>query len=344
MRWLRRGIAALIALAFAIGGGTLWWLVQDYQRFVQTPLVTAEQGIDYQFAAGSTLGQLSTDLGAAKLWNSPQDPYWFQLLARKDGLSQRLQAGDYHFPAGLRPYALLQKLADGDVVRHTVTLVEGLRFSELRQTLEQQPKLVSELKGLDPEQLMTRLGHPGEHPEGRFLAETYQFTTGTSDLAILQRAYRDLEKVLEREWAGRAAELPYKTPYEAVIMASIIEKETAIAAERPVIAGVMVRRLRKGMRLQTDPTVIYGIGEGFDGNLRRTDLRRDTPYNTYTRKGLPPTPIATTGVDAIHAALHPTTGKALYFVATGDGGHKFSATLKEHNRAVRAYLRKQAAQ
>lgn len=341
IRWLGRGLAAILAVAFAVTAGAFWWLVEDYQRFVDTPLISSEQGLDYRFPPGASLARLTQDFTAAGLWNGPIDPYWIRLLGRQDRLAQRLQAGDYHFEPGLRPHALLQKLATGDVVRFQVTLVEGLRFDELRRTLERQPRLKSETKGLPVDQLMARIGHPGEHPEGRFLAETYQFTTGTSDTAILQRAYRDLDAVLQREWAARADPLPYQDPYQALIMASIIEKETAIASERPMVAGVMVRRLQKGMRLQTDPTVIYGLGDAFDGNLRKVDLRRDTPYNTYTRTGLPPTPIATVGAAAVRAALHPADGTALYFVATGDGGHTFSTTLAEHNRAVQAYLRKQ---
>jgi UPF0755 protein len=339
-----RLLKMLAALVIAIAGGSVWWLIQDYQQFVKTPLVTAEQGMDYHLPAGSSLRRVSADFAGAGLWRSPRDPYWFQLLARKGKLAGRIQAGAYHFDAGLTPYQVLQQLAAGRVTHYSVTLVEGWNFRELHAALEQQPKLVAVLEGMEPDQVMTVLGHPDEHPEGRFLAETYQYRAGATDVSLLKRAYRDMQHKLQREWDKRAPKLPYKTPYDALIMASIIEKETSVAAERPLIAGVFVRRLNKGMRLQTDPTVIYGLGEGFNGNLTRKDLRSDTPYNTYTRKGLPPTPIATPGPAAIHAALHPAAGKALYFVATGTGGHKFSANLKEHNQAVREYLKQRAGQ
>jgi len=340
MRWL----GMITALLFAVGGGTAWWLVQDYQHFVKTPLVTAEQGMDYHLPAGSSLRHVSADFADAGLWTSERDPYWFQLLARKGKLANRIQAGAYHFDSGMTPYQILQQLAAGRVTHYSVTLVEGWNFRELHAALEDQPKLVAVLEGMEPEQVMSVLGHPDQHPEGRFLAETYQYTAGATDVTLLKRAYRDMQQLLQREWDKRAPDLPYKTPYEALVMASIIEKETSVPAERPLIAGVFVRRLNKGMRLQTDPTVIYGLGEDFDGNLTRKHLRSDTAYNTYTRKGLPPTPIATPGPAAIHAALHPADGKALYFVATGTGGHKFSATLKEHNQAVRAYLKQRASQ
>jgi len=333
MRWL--GI--LFALLFAVAGGATWWLIQDYHRFVQTPLITDAQGLEYQLKPGSSLRGVVADFAAQGLWNSPQDPYWFRLIARKKQLAHKLQAGEYHFDAGSLPLQMLQKLASGDIIRYSVTLVEGLTFREMRRALEQTPRLKMTLKDMDDAELMATLGHPDQHPEGRFLAETYQFTAGTTDADILRRAYQDMQTLLDKEWQDRAPDLPYKDPYEALIMAAIIEKETAVPNERPRIAGVFVRRLQKGMRLQTDPTVIYGIGESFDGNLRRKDLTTDTPYNTYTRKGLPPTPIATPGPESIHAALHPADGNELYFVASGDGGHKFSATLKEHNKAVRKY-------
>ena len=340
MRWLR----ILLALLFALGGGATWWLIQDYQRFVRTPLVTTAAGLDYHLPAGSSLRRVSADFATLGLWNTPQDPYWFRLIARKRQLAHKLQAGEYHFDSGTLPLPILQTLASGDVTHYEVTLVEGLNFRDTRRALEQQPKLVAVLEGMTADQVMTVLGHPDQLPEGRFLAETYRYTAGSTDVAILRRAYRDMQTLLHREWQQRAPQLPYKTPYEALIMASIIEKETALPEERPRIAGVMVRRLQKGMRLQTDPTVIYGLGEDFDGNLRRRDLRSDTPYNTYTRSGLPPTPIATPGPDSIHAALHPAAGNELYFVASGNGGHQFSATLKQHNRAVRRYQLKQTAQ
>ena len=339
-----RILKVLLALLFALGAGTAWWLLQDYQRFLKTPLINSDAGLEYHLPAGTSLRQVAADFGWLGLWNSKQDPYWFRLIARKHKLAHRIQTGEYRFPNGSLPLQVLQQLASGKVTQYTVTLVEGLNFRDMRRALEQHPKLVAILEGMDPDQLMDVLGLPESNPEGLFLAETYQFRAGSTDVAILKRAYQAMQTLLQREWQQRDPKLPYKTPYEALIMASIIEKETALPEERPRIAGVFVRRLNKGMRLQTDPTVIYGLGEDFNGNLRRKDLRTDTPYNTYTRNGLPPTPIATPGPDSIHAALHPASGNALYFVASGNGGHQFSTTLKQHNQAVRRYQLKQSAQ
>jgi UPF0755 protein len=203
------------------------------------------------------------------------------------------------------------------------------------------PAIDQSLEGLSAEQIMQRLGHAGKHPEGRFFPDTYHFPRGTSDQALLRRAYQAMEQLLATEWPGRAADLPLQSPYEALILASIVERETALASERPEIAGVFVRRLQRGIRLQTDPTVIYGMGEAFAGNITRRDLEQDTPYNTYVHSGLTPTPICMPGRDAVHAVLHPAEGDSLYFVARGDGSHAFSATLTAHNRAVRTYQLKE---
>ena len=216
-------------------------------------------------------------------------------------------------------------------------MVEGWTFQQLRQALSEHPKIAHTLGALSDAEIMARLGRPGEHPEGRFFPDTYHFPIGTSDEAFLRRALAAMDQRLNHVWSQRRSDLPFNDPYQALILASIIEKETRLPAERPTIAGVLARRLRKGMPLQTDPTVIYGLGQAFSGNLRRQDLLADTPYNTYTRKGLPPTPIALPGEGALAAAVNPTSGDALYFVATGEGGHAFSATLEEHNRAVRRY-------
>ena len=203
--------------------------------------------------------------------------------------------------------------------------------------MEAASKLTHTLAGLSPNAVMKRLGHAGEHPEGRFFPDTYYYTKGETDLMILAKAYDKMQKLLQQEWQGRVANLPLKDPYEALILASIVEKETGRADERRQIAGVFINRLRRGMRLQTDPTVIYGMGESFDGNLRLKDLRRDTPYNTYTRRGLPPTPVALPGKESLQAVLHPEASDALFFVARGDGSHEFSATLEQHNKAVIKY-------
>jgi len=258
-------------------------------------------------------------------------------LAYLTGQHRGLKAGEYRFDSGISQRQLLNKVVNGDSIKYTLLIPEGWNFSEVMRRLNESEKLEHTLKGLAPETVMARLGHAGLHPEGQFYPDTYQYSAGTGDTTILKNAFDRMQTNLNRQWQQREMNLPYDTPYKALIMASIVEKETGAAQERPEIAGVFVNRLRIGMRLQTDPTVIYGIGKKYDGNIRRRDLKKDTPYNTYTRKGLPPTPIAMPGGDAIYAALHPTKTKNLYFVSRGDGSHKFSATFKEHNRAVIKY-------
>ena len=258
-------------------------------------------------------------------------------LAYLTGQHRGLKAGEYQFRTGISQYQLLNKVVSGDSIKYTLLIPEGWNFLEVMRKLNETEKLTHDLKGLRPKAIMARLGVGDTHPEGRFFPDTYQFSAGTSDIIILKNAFERMEKHLDEQWQDRESGLPYDTSYKALIMASIVEKETGVAYERPEIAGVFINRLRIDMRLQTDPTVIYGIGRKFDGNIRRRDLRRDTPYNTYTRKGLPPTPIAMPGADAIYAALHPAKTKNLYFVAKGNGTHKFSVTFKEHNQAVRKY-------
>jgi UPF0755 protein len=309
-------------------------LLGQYQDFRKTPLNIPESGVVYEIAAGTSLKQLAYDLQRRGITGHPHYLVW---LGRELDLAHRLQAGEYEITAGMTPENLLRKLAGGEVIQHAITLIEGQTFKEMLAVITANGDLVHTLDGVGTEELMTRLGHEGEHPEGRFLPDTYHFPQGTTDLAFLTRAYNAMERHLTDAWAGREEGLPLETPYEALILASIVEKETGVAGERPVIAGVFIRRLQKGMRLQTDPTVIYGLGDRFDGNLRASDLRNDTPYNTYTRDGLPPTPIAMPGAASIHAVLHPDKGDALFFVADGSGGHYFSRTLKEHELAVQKF-------
>lgn len=254
-----------------------------------------------------------------------------------------VQIGEYALTPGMTLADLLEKWRTGDMIQHRITLVEGWTFARFREALAQNEVLEHQLGDWTDEQIMTELGYPGVHPEGRFYPDTYQFTRGQSDLDILRRAAKRLHDVLESEWAERAEDLPYTSADQALVMASIIEKETGVASERPAIAGVFVRRLNKNMLLQTDPTVIYGMGASYQGRITRADLQRPTPYNTYVVAGLPPTPIAMVGRAAIHAALHPAEGDELYFVAKGDGSHQFSRTLQEHNRAVREYQLKRRA-
>jgi UPF0755 protein len=266
----------------------------------------------------------------------------WQALARQLGAAGRLQVGEYALDRGITPRLLLLHMRDGKVISHRFTIVEGWNIHELRAALAKAPLLDHETTGLDDAALMKALGHAGQHPEGRFLPETYAFTRGDSDRDVLERAYADMQKALDAAWTSRAADLPLKSKDEALALASVVEKETGIAHERPAIAGVFVRRLKLGMRLQTDPTVIYGMGANYAGNIRKADLLADTPYNTYTRTGLPPTPIAMPGVAALQAATHPAAGNALYFVALGDGSgrHAFTASLAEHEAAVRNYIQR----
>lgn len=265
-------------------------------------------------------------------------PKGFDLLvyARLDGSASRVKTGEYELTSDLTARTFLQKLVDGDVVYHQVRIVEGWTLKQALDVLHAHPALVAQLDANDP-QAIQQAFDTDTYPEGQFFPDTYNFTRGTTDVQLLQRARALMQQVLDTAWAARDANLPYATPQEALVMASIVEKETAVGAERAQIAGVFVRRLQRNMRLQTDPTVIYGLGAEFDGNLTRAHLTSDTPWNTYTRDGLPPTPIALPGRASIEASMHPDDSEALYFVARGDGSHYFSATLDEHNRAVRQY-------
>lgn len=268
---------------------------------------------------------------------------WLRLHWRLNRAGQTLHGGEYRLERGMTVNQLFDAWVSGKVVQYSLTLVEGWNIRQLRAALGAQNKLEQTLAGVDDAELMRRVGEPGVHPEGRFFPDTYRFVRGMRDIDLLIQANRRLRQVLAEEWAARTTGLPYRNEYEALTMASIIEKETGVPAERGQIAGVFVRRLEKRMRLQTDPTVIYGMGERYAGRIRRSDLLETTPYNTYRISGLPPTPIAMVGREAIHAALQPEPGKTLYFVARGDGSHVFSTTLEEHLRAVRQYQLKRRA-
>lgn len=268
-----------------------------------------------------------------------KQPLLFTWVGHLSGRGGAIKAGNYTLDAGLTPWDLLQKLTKGNQTQTKVTFIEGWTFRQMREALDRTSGLRHDTKGLSGEEIMAKLGFPDQHPEGRFFPDTYFFSHGMSDLTILSRAHELMQTHLNSAWRARAPNLPYATPEEALIMASIVEKETGQAAERPMIAGVFVNRLRSGMLLQTDPTVIYGLGESFDGNLRRRDLLADTPYNTYTHAGLPPTPIAMPGLGSLQAALRPEKTRAVYFVARGNGLHQFSETLEQHNQAVNRYQR-----
>ena len=294
------------------------------------------QAVDLLIEPGTAprgVAQAVTDAGAQV---SPALLFaWF----RVSGQARQIKAGNYEIAAGSSPRSLLRMLVRGEEALKNVSLPEGLNFSQVRAALAKADQLRPDSQGLSAEQIMEKIDLPGVHPEGRFFPDTYSYGKGSSDLDLLRRAARAMDKRLMQVWAQREEGLPLQTPEQALILASIIEKETGKPADRTLISGVFVNRLRIGMRLQTDPTVIYGLGDRFDGNLRKRDLRSDTPYNTYTRAGLPPTPIAMPGRAALLAAVQPAQTQALYFVARGDGSSQFSATLDEHNRAVDKYIR-----
>lgn len=271
------------------------------------------------------------------------DAFWLRLYWRFNMAGVPLHTGEYRLSPGMTVHDLFEVWRRGDVVQYSLTLVEGWNFRQVRSALAKHEKIKQTLDGLSDAEVMDKLGHPGVFPEGRFFPDTYRFVRGMTDVEFLQQAYARLEEVLAKEWAARPTDLPYRDPYQALIMASLVEKETGVPQERGEIAGVFVRRMRIGMLLQTDPTVIYGMGERYNGKISRADLREPTPYNTYTNAGLPPTPIAMVGREAIHAALNPTPGTSLYFVARGDGSHVFSDDLDAHNSAVREYQLKRRA-
>jgi len=305
--------------------------------FSLRPLALPSTPFEFTIAPGASLKKLAVQLEDAGVLH---DELRFRLLGRVMGYAGKIQAGSYSLDKPLTPLELLGKIVRGEVVQGAVLFVEGWSFRDMRGELARNPQLEHRLLDMTDADLLAAIGAEEGHPEGLFFPDTYFFSPHSPDVEVLRRAYQLQRQKLLSAWEARAPGLPYKTPYEALIMASIIEKETGAPEERPLIAAVFVNRLNKGMRLQTDPTVIYGLGEKFDGNLRKTDLQRDTPYNTYTRAGLPPTPIAMPGEQAIRAALNPAASKALYFVASGGGTHVFSNTLEEHNRAVNRYQRK----
>jgi len=326
----------IVALLLGIVAVTAALRLND---FLQSPVRVDAAGVEFEIVSGASLGSISDNLAARGIIDSSR---MFRLYARWTGQAGTVQAGEYRIKSGTTPIELLHQFTSGDVQLYSFTIIEGWNHWDLLSALADDPNMDASLTEEDWPALLEQLGAEYEHPEGLFLPETYRFPRNTSDREILAQAYESLQVVLAEEWLQRAENLAITTPYEALTLASIVEKETARADERPRIAGVFSRRLDKRMRLQTDPTVIYGIGQGFNGNLTRRDLKTDTPYNTYTRRGLPPTPIAMPGRAAIHAALHPEDGEELYFVATGigDGSHAFSTTKDQHDAAVAAYLRR----
>jgi UPF0755 protein len=328
MKWLWRLAALVLMTAAAVGGGIAWWL--------NRPLKLADESVELSIEQG----ELPRDIAQGWVNAGVQAPAWalYQWF-RWSGDAKRIRAGNYEIGAGTTPRALLEKMVRGDVTLATVRLIEGWTFRQFRAELSRAEALRPTTAGMTDAQIMEAVGSPGVAPEGRFFPDTYAYSKGSSDLAVLRRAHRAMTQRIEAAWAARAPDLPLRTPDEALILASIVEKETGAEADRGRIAAVFANRLRIGMPLQTDPTVIYGMGDAFDGNLRKRDLQTDTPYNTYTRPGLPPTPIAMPGAASLRAAVRPEASKALYFVARGDGSSHFSDTLDEHNRAVNKYQR-----
>lgn len=326
-------VALLTVLIAAIAAGG--WLWYDWARFARSPLAVPGPGQSIEVARGMSFKDIVGALRERGITRN-SDLYW-RALAFQMQASGRLHAGEYALRAGMTPRDLIGDMASGKVLQRYFTIVDGWSFADLRRALDAVPTIDHDLADVDTNELMKRLGTEGDDPEGRFLPETYAYVKGDKESAILKRARAAMDKFLDGAWPGRAKDLPLASPYEALILASIVEKETGRADERPRIAGVFVRRLEQRMLLQTDPSVIYGMGASYTGNIHKSDLTTDTPYNTYTRVGLPPTPIALPGRPAILAALHPADGKELYFVARGDGSHVFSATLDEHNRAVACY-------
>jgi UPF0755 protein len=306
------------------------WLVD----FAVTPMDVPASARFLQVKKGRSLLGLSNELRAAGVLNEPWSFLW---MGRLLGRAGDIQAGYYALPARITPYRLLDMIVNGEVTEAQITFIEGWSFNQLRAALDANPLIEHDTTGLPDREILRRIGADETHPEGLFFPDTYRFAPGSSDLRILAQAYQTMRTRLSALWQTRVAGLPYASPYDALVMASIVEKETGLESERAMIAAVFVNRLRKRMRLQTDPTVIYGLGPKFDGNLRRRDLETDAPYNTYTRVGLPPTPIALPGERALEAALRPAPSKALYFVAKGDGSSQFSDNLQDHNRAVRRF-------
>jgi UPF0755 protein len=333
-----RRIAAVVAIIMVLSVATVAGLWQQYQRFLQTPLNIGDpSALVLRVERGSSIRSVVEDLDSIGV---TRFGWQWRLLNRLEPAT--IQAGEYTLEAGLLPPELIKLLVSGKVVGYRFTIVEGWTVQQLLTSLANDSVLEHSIFGL--EELEGLDGLPQGHKEGWFLPETYVYVRGDSDLDILQRAHRDMQEALDDAWTGRALSLPYETDYELLIMASIIEKETSLDSERSTIAGVFVRRLLKKWRLETDPTVIYGMGEAYDGNIRRRDLKTDTPYNTYTRHGLPPTPIALPGRASLQAAAHPEAGDAMFFVADGKGGHTFSATLEAHNKAIQQLLKGNADQ
>lgn len=322
------------AILLAIFVFALVWLIYDIQQFMSEKMQVPEDGLIIKVDQGSNLTRIARQLHQQNIISKPRYLTWY---ARWTSQASKIHIGEYKLESGATPLSFLESIANGDVVQYSITIIEGWTFKQMLAAIKENQYISHTINGFSDNDIMVKLGHAGEHPEGRFMPDTYHFPRGISDLVVLERAYQSMHNYLVTSWEERDVGIPVKSPYEVLILASIVEKETGLASERPAIAGVFSRRLIKRMRLQSDPTVIYGMGDRYKGNIRRRDLRHDNPYNTYRNFGLPPTPIAMPGRDAIDAVLRPEEGEALYFVSKGDGSHYFSATLPEHNNAVIKY-------
>lgn len=326
---LIRTLFSLGLILVIVFSGGLFYLVTS-------PLSLKNSQVDFHIARGSSMRAAANEIAGAGV---PVNPWLLIVLSKALRVETSIKAGSYEIDRGISTLALLNKLTRGDVTQTEVVFIEGWTFGQMRERLDAHPDVLHDSKGLPDSDILRRIGAPEKNAEGLFFPDTYLFSKHSTDIDVLARAYRNMQRHLTREWEARTAGLPYNDPYQALIMASIVEKETGRDQDRPLIAAVFVNRLRQGMLLQTDPSVIFGVGEKFVGSLRKRDLLTDTPYNTYTRSGLPPTPIAMPGLASLQAALHPAQSQALYFVARGDGSSEFSQTLAEHNLAVSRYQR-----
>lgn len=330
IKWLRR----LLTLTILLFSTLLVWMWVDYQGFLKQPISISSAQQSFEISPGENTSVIIRHL---KQQGIIANETYLRFYVKTSGVGKDIKAGEYLLTKDMTVVTLLNLVVTGTTQKYSLTIPEGWSFKQLMQALEKELMINKVLTGLSNAEIMTRLGYPGRHPEGWFFPDTYHFSKGISDLQFLQRAANRMQSVLDEAWENRSKNLPLKNAYEALTLASIIEKETGAAAERRTISGVFIRRLNKKMKLQTDPTVIYGMGDRYKGNIRRKDLREDTPYNTYVHKGLTPTPISLPGKAAIEAAVNPADGNSLYFVGKGDGTHQFSATLKAHNKAVKKY-------
>jgi len=326
LKFTKNLIVLCVFVVTALGGAFAW--------VVFSPIQLKDSSIDFQIVPGSGLRVVARQIAEAGV---SLDPWVFIVLGKLTRAEASIKAGSYEIDRGVTPFLLMRKLTRGDVTQTEIAFIEGWTFRQMRDRLDAHPDVIHDTKDLSEAEILRRLNASEVRAEGLFFPDTYLFSKRSSDLEVLGRAYRAMQNHLRQEWAGRAPGLPYRDPYQALTMASIVEKETGRDQDRPLVAAVFSNRLQQGMLLQTDPTVIYGVGENFDGNLRKRDLLADTPYNTYTRSGLPPTPIAMPGLASLQAALHPAQTQVVYFVARGDGSSQFSRTLDEHNQAVTRY-------